>query len=247
MNPKLYLIVAGALIAIATAGTSVAASDERASNYAQQPPPSAPGPAAVTNWNQIAVNTLVNLPGPAGGAPPAAQINLAMTQGAVYDAVNAIEPKHHHPYLLTRRFAATASKEAAVATAAYTVLSDIVSTVPATILFPANASVLQSLASQYADTLGAIQDSPFKAQGVAAGEAATEAMIAAREGGLGRLSGCRALRPATRSRSSTRRPGSPSSTRRRGPGASSRSSCRARRSSELRGRTRSRAPPGRRN
>ena len=181
MHPKLYPIVAGALIAIATAGTSVAASDERASKYAQ-PPPSASSPAAVTGWNQIAVNTLVNLPGPAGGAPPAAQINLAMTQGAVYDAVNAIEPKHHHPYLLTRRFAATASKEAAVATAAYRVLSDIVSTVPATILFPAKASVLQSLASQYADTLGAIQDSPFKAQGVAAGEAAAEAMIAAREG-----------------------------------------------------------------
>ena len=101
-------------------------------------------------WNQIAVTVVVNLPGPAGGAPPAAQINVGMTQGAVYDAVNATEPKHHRPYLLKRRFAATASKDAAVATAAYGVLSNIVSNVPAGIRFPTKASILASLASQYA-------------------------------------------------------------------------------------------------
>ena len=52
----------------------------------------------------IAVNTLLAFPPPAGGAPPALQVNLAMVQGAVYDAVNAIEPKHQ-PYLLETRFA----------------------------------------------------------------------------------------------------------------------------------------------
>lgn len=137
---------------------------------------------AVADWNLIAVNTLTTLPGAAGGAPPASQISMGMVQGAVYDAVNAITPKHHRPYLLKRRFAATASKDAAVATAAYTVLSNIVSTVPASISFPARASVLQSLASQYAASLSAIPDSPFKTRGVAAGNAAAEAMIAAREG-----------------------------------------------------------------
>jgi hypothetical protein len=136
----------------------------------------------VTDWNLTAVNTLTTLPGPAGGAPPASQISMGMVQGAVYDAVNAITPKHHRPYLLKRRFAATASKDAAVATAAYMVLSNIVSTVPASIPFPTRASVLQSLASQYAASLSAIPDSPFKTQGVAAGNAAAEAMIAAREG-----------------------------------------------------------------
>ena len=136
----------------------------------------------VTDWNLIAVNTLTTLPGPAGGAPPASQISMGMVQGAVYDAVNAITPKHHRPYLLKRRFAATASKDAAVATAAYMVLSNIVSTVPASISFPTRASVLQSLASQYAASLSAIPDSPFKTQGVAAGNAAAAAMIAAREG-----------------------------------------------------------------
>src|SRR5215217_8525037 len=77
----------------------------------------------VTHWNRIAMSTLVAFPGPAGGAPPALHINMAMTQGAVYDALNAIEPKRHRPYLLTRRFGAVASKDAAVATAAHRVLA----------------------------------------------------------------------------------------------------------------------------
>jgi hypothetical protein len=136
---------------------------------------------AVTEWNLIAVNTLVTLPGPAGGAPPAAAIHMGMTQGAVYDAVNAIEPIHHRPYLLKRRFSSMASKEAAVATAAYRVLSNIVSTVPERIPFPTRESVLQSLADKYAASLAAIVDSPFKTQGIAAGNAAADAMIAARQ------------------------------------------------------------------
>jgi hypothetical protein len=106
---------------------------------------------------------------------------MGMVQGAVYDAVNATEPKHHRPYLLKRRFSARASKEAAVATAAYKVLSSIVSTVPPTIAFPTRASLLQSLAAQYAASLTAIPDRPFKTQGIAAGNAAADAMIAARE------------------------------------------------------------------
>ncbi len=136
---------------------------------------------AVTEWNLIAVTTLIALPGPAGGAPPAAQIHVGMVQGAVYDAVNATEPKHHRPYLLNRRFSAKASQEAAVATAAYGVLSNIVSTVPASIGFPNRATLLASLATQYAASLAAIADSPFKTQGVAAGNAAANAMIAARQ------------------------------------------------------------------
>src|ERR1043165_5536889 len=78
-----------------------------------------PAGNAVADWNVIAVNTLLAFPGPAGGAPPASQVHMGMTQGAVYDAVNAITPKHHRPYLLQRRFPAVASKNAAVATAAY--------------------------------------------------------------------------------------------------------------------------------
>ena len=150
-------------------------------------PPEPGKPTEVLKWNQIAMSTLLGppigtMPGPAGGAPPAASIHLGMTQGAVYDAVNATEPKHYRPYLLTRRFSARASKNAAVATAAYEVLSHIVRGVPSTISFPNRQALLDSLASAYDDSLDDVDDSPFKTQGIAAGHAAAQAMIAARDG-----------------------------------------------------------------
>ena len=63
-------------------------------------PPAGTDASEVTHWNQVAATTLVAFPGPNGGAPPAFQINMGMVQGAVYDAVNAIGPKQHRPYLL---------------------------------------------------------------------------------------------------------------------------------------------------
>jgi hypothetical protein len=143
---------------------------------------SAAGPNEVTKWNQIATSTLVLIPGPAGGAPPALQISMGMTQGAVYDAINAITPKHHRPYLLKRRFSARASEEAAVATAAYRVLSDIVATVPVSITFGNRETLSGLLDDQYEASLLVIPDSPFKTQGIDAGNAAADAMIAARRG-----------------------------------------------------------------
>jgi hypothetical protein len=143
-------------------------------------PPAEADATAVTQWNEIAVSTLTGLPGPAGGAPPAAQIHVGMVQGAVYDAVNAITPKHHRPYLLDRRFGNKASDEAAVATAAYLVLKNIVETVPETITFPTRGTVLASLEAQYNASRDAIPNSSFKNQGMAAGTAAAQAMIAAR-------------------------------------------------------------------
>jgi hypothetical protein len=136
---------------------------------------------AVRAWNTIAVSTLVALPPNAGGAPPAAQVHVAMVQGAVYDAVNATEPKHYRPYLLDRRFSARASQDAAVAAAAYGVLRHLVSTVP-NVVDAARATTLATLATQYQAALAPIADGPFKDQGVAAGEAAAAAMIAARQG-----------------------------------------------------------------
>jgi len=135
----------------------------------------------VTNWNQIATNTLFAFPPPAGGAPNAIQMNLAMAQGAVYDAVNAIEPRHQ-PYLLTTHFDPNASKDAAVATAAYTVLSKIVQTVPPSIPFPNRATLQNSLNIAYAASLSLIPDGEAKTLGIAAGNAAADVMIAARHG-----------------------------------------------------------------
>jgi hypothetical protein len=175
-RPVLFVAVAvGALLgALGVAGASAA-------------PPATADATAVTQWNLIAVSTITGipgpgLPGPAGGAPPASQINMGMVQGAVYDAVNAITPKHHRPYLLKRRFGNRASDEAAVATAAYRVLKNIVETVPQSITFPNRETLLAALASQYQAATNAIPDSPFKKRGIAAGTAAAQAMIDARQG-----------------------------------------------------------------
>jgi hypothetical protein len=142
--------------------------------------PAAAQASEVTNWNQIATNTLVAFPGPGGGAPPALQINMAMIQGAVYDAVNAIEPRRR-PYLLGTRFDPRASKDAAAATAAYSVLYSLVSTVPLSIPFPNKASLLMMLDTEYAQSLADIPDD-FEAAGIAAGDAAADAMLAERQG-----------------------------------------------------------------
>jgi hypothetical protein len=152
--------------------------------------PSAPAAAQVnevTNWNRIAATTLVAFPPLAGGAPPALAISMGMVQGAVYDAVNAIDPTHE-PYLLRTTFPPTASKEAAVATAAFTVLSEIIDAVPDTVSFPPFAvpqpdpSLQASISSSYAASLAAIPDGQPKTDGIAAGTAAANAMIAARQG-----------------------------------------------------------------
>jgi hypothetical protein len=155
------------LVAVAGAGESSAA----------QPAASAD---SVYAWNLTAVNTLIALPPAAGGAPPAAQVHMGMVGGAVYDAVNAITPKHYRPYLLTRRFSAAASTDAAVATAAYEVLRNIVSTVPS-ISDTARQAALQSLTASYTSSLAAVKDDSSKRQGIDAGHAAAEAMIAARQ------------------------------------------------------------------
>jgi hypothetical protein len=145
-------------------------------------PPAATDATAVIQWNQIATSTLAAFPQPAGGAAPTTHITLGMVQGAVYDAVNAITPKHHRPYLLKRRFSASASEEAAVATAAYRVLSHIIETVPASISFPNRGALLQAVADAHTASLAAIPENSFKRQGIDAGNAAADAMIAAREG-----------------------------------------------------------------
>jgi hypothetical protein len=141
-----------------------------------------PGGSAdsVYAWNLTAVDTLNALPPPAGGAAPAAQVEMGMVEGAVYDAVNAVTPQHYRPYLMGRRFSAAASTDAAVATAAYEVLANIVSTVPS-ISDAAREAALQSLVTSYANSLAGVDDGPSKTEGVDAGHAAAQAMIAARQ------------------------------------------------------------------
>jgi hypothetical protein len=122
---------------------------------------------SVTQWNLNATQALI---GTAGQAPTVSAIHLAMVQGAVYDAVNAIDGGHEG-YLISSRLATPFdSKDAAVAAAAHRVLLSIV---------PAQQAVLDA---EYDAALLAIPDSSQKTRGVAVGEAAAAAMIAARTG-----------------------------------------------------------------
>jgi hypothetical protein len=118
----------------------------------------------VTEWNAIASSAIVTT---AGQSPHASTLSLAMVQGAVYDAVNAID-QGHRPYLAAPAANPRDSTEAAAATAAFRVL---------VALFPAQQSTLQPL---YEASLASVPDGPAKAGGIAAGEAAAAAMLAAR-------------------------------------------------------------------
>jgi len=120
----------------------------------------------VTEWNLNATNALMIT---AAQGPQQSVPHMAMVQGAVYDAVNAIDGGHEG-YLLTPRLATPFdSKEAAAATAAYRVLQT---------LLPAAQQA--TLDGQYAASLAAVPDGVAKSRGIAVGKAAAEAMIAAR-------------------------------------------------------------------
>ena len=120
----------------------------------------------VTDWNGYASTAIVAT---AGQPPPVSVLSFAMVQGAVYDAVNAID-RGHRPYLTEPPAHRSDSKDAAAATAAFRVL---------VALFPAQQPTLQPL---YDTSLAAIQDTPpgAKAAGVTIGEAAAAAMLSAR-------------------------------------------------------------------
>ena len=115
----------------------------------------------VTDWNAIMVATV-------SGQNPFAQARFAaITQLAVFEAVNAIT-KDFKPYLGTVKAPSSASAEAATIAAAHSVLKSY---------FPGNAA---SLDAARASSLAAITDGPAKSAGIAAGDAAAAAMVAAR-------------------------------------------------------------------
>jgi hypothetical protein len=136
----------------------------------------APAPVAradaVTDWNAIASTTIVTN---AGQPPPVSVLSFAMVQGAVYDAVNAID-RGHQPYLVQPNANPTDSKEAAAATAAFRVLIGFPD-LPG--LFPEQLPTLQP---QYDDYIAGLPDDPpgSRAAGVTIGETTAKAMLTAR-------------------------------------------------------------------
>ena len=121
-----------------------------------------------TKWNEITVNT-VNAQAPLASAPNAGSIFVAMVQGAVYGAVNAVD-RHGRPYLVNHSYP-KASAEAAAATAAFRVLNT---------LFPS-----ATLQTAYDASLAGIPNGARKDKGIEVGTMAADAMLA--EGHDGRV------------------------------------------------------------
>jgi hypothetical protein len=128
-------------------------------------------------WNANAVIALSNAntatPPGAGQAPPVASIHLAMVQGAVYDAVNAIDGGHEAYLAGLPSAPANASKAAATAAAAHDVLIGLIPALP--------QNVKDSVEASYTSSLTAITpDNQAKVDGIAIGQAAAAAMLADR-------------------------------------------------------------------
>ena len=126
-------------------------------------------------------STAIFAPPPAGtGQPPHSSVlSMAMVQGAVYDAVNAIDGSYT-PYLVAPPADPGDSKEAAAATAAFRVLVGFPTATPP--LTGVAASQLATLQPLYEATLGSVPDGPAKQGGIEVGEAAATAMLQARQG-----------------------------------------------------------------
>jgi hypothetical protein len=117
----------------------------------------APRPAAadvITDWNAIALTT-VQAAFP--GNPQQHSRAAAITQAAVFDAVNAIEPRYT-VYAVSPPVTQPASQEAAAVAAGHGVLVR---------LFPSRKP---SLDAQYAASLALIPDGDAKQNGIAVGE-----------------------------------------------------------------------------
>ena len=158
-------LAAVALLAVALGGLSASARGD-------------PAPNAAIEWNAIASTAIMST---AGQPPQAAGLSLAMVQGAVYDAVNAIDGGYQ-PYLYAPPAEPGDSKEAAAATASFRVLVGFRADErdpPLAGLFPGQRSTLQPL---YDASLAGVPDGTAKTNGIAVGEATAVAMLTARAG-----------------------------------------------------------------
>jgi PAP2 superfamily len=127
--------------------------------------PAAARADAVTDWN-VNANAAIFSTG-ATATAHASLVKSAMVQAAVYDAVNAIGGGYE-PYLPTPSADPMFSQDAAAATAAFRVASNLV------------PSKLATLQAQYDTSLAAIPAGPAKAGGIAVGEAAAAHLLAVR-------------------------------------------------------------------
>lgn len=127
----------------------------------------------VLRWNEIAGKASF-LSGLAGNPLFDSRV-YAMTQAAVHDALNAID-RRAEPYTSNPPLSPGASPEAAVATAAYRVLSDQYQRLIAYGHPPQQVALERA----YAASLALIPDGPAKMQGIRVGTMAASAILARR-------------------------------------------------------------------
>lgn len=158
------LIVTGCLVPATLTAPSLSAFSASAAAAG----PSAADRQVLVEWNELAQGIAVGIRPTAHGQSR----GIAMVQGAVYDAVNAID-RGHEPYLVDVAAVGappTASYSAAIATAARDVLLSIA---------PGSATAVEAA---YAETLADVPDGADEDSGVAAGHAAATAMLTDRAG-----------------------------------------------------------------
>ena len=162
---KAVVLVVSAVVAATVVVPGVSGADAPPAAAAS---PTADDTAVLNQWNALAQAEALLIRPTAHGESR----GIAMVQGAVYDAVNAIH-RGYQPYLLDVEaldIDPQASYSAAIATAAHHVLVTLVA-----------ASRVAALDTAYAATLAPI-DEVARDAGVAAGVAAAAAMIEARQG-----------------------------------------------------------------
>ena len=130
---------------------------------------SQPAPNAVVQWNE----TVMRVVDANGQNAVQSTRTLAMVQGAVHDALNAIN-RRYDAYYFEGPADPAASPDAAVAAAAHTVLVGVVGSFGT----PAQKGAALALVEQaYAASLARVTDGPARNQGVAVGRAAGAAML----------------------------------------------------------------------
>jgi hypothetical protein len=158
------------ILACLTAFLLVAAVDDRylgARAAADTLPATLTGPALLDDWGNRFTSLGVSVP----ENPLRTQIRTTIAQLAMFDAVNAVLEGPYRPYASKPASAPGASPEAAAIRAAYIVaLSE----------FPTKAAVIDSA---YAASIAAVPASAEAiADGIVVGEAAANAVLAARAG-----------------------------------------------------------------
>lgn len=129
----------------------------------------ATAPAAenpVLHWNEQALNAIRLARTP----PPIASIHLATLHAAIHDTVNGLSPTHESWLQSAIPAPAGADVEAAIASAAHTVLAALWG----------QAANPQNLRAAYERALAAIPESAARAEGVAYGRRVAEAILAVR-------------------------------------------------------------------